>query len=796
MKHDIQLSIATGSSAKSKKWTNKKILWSEMVERLRKGHRTNVTFKEYKSANKMDQGKIKDVGGYVGGFLRQGKRSPANVAFRQLLTLDVDFAHLEFWEDFSLQYENAAVLHATHTHSDEAPRYRLIIPLDREVTPDEYSAVSRKVAGILGIELFDNTTFETNRLMFWPSTPMDREYYFKQQDGPLLSADEVLEEYEDWRDSSQWPISEAKLKNVHEGIAKQEDPGSKRGLIGAFCRSYTISEVIETYLSEHYEHAQDGRYTYKKGSTAGGLVVYDDTFAYSHHGTDPSSGTLCNVYDLVRLHKFGHLDAPQSDAKSSSAMSTLIMEDKAVKKLVASENMAAAKYDFAAAEEGAFEEEVENMEWMSDLEMNGRGEYVSSAQNLNLIFEHDPRVKHKFQHNYFDNKIYTFPGVPWRKIESPEPMKNVDFSGLRNYIETIYKIAGTLKIEDAFNLEAEKRKFHPVRDYLNSLEWDGVKRIDSLLVDYFGAPDTIYTREAIRKTLVAAVARIYNHGAKFDLVLTIVGPQGTKKSTFFSKLGKGWFSDTFLTVHGKEALEQIQGVWIMEIAELAGLRKAEVETVKHFISKQEDSFRPAYGRTTETHKRQTVFVGTTNNDDFLNDPSGNRRFIPIRVNAEGVRKDVFRDLSPEIDLIWAEAVNLYRSGEPLYMSKEAETLAQEAQREHSENDERQGPIEAFLDANLPADWHERNVAERREYLRDPLSAKGTERREVVCVAEIWCECLEMDKKDMNRYKTREINNILKSLDNWTPSHSTKNFNNYGKQKYYVRERENNRGDNS
>ena len=244
MTHDGKLNIATGASASTKIWKNKQVLWSEIVQRLSEENRTNETRKEFMSFTKPDQLRIKDVGGYVGGYLNNGRRKPENVLHRQLLTLDIDFAHLDFWIDFTLMCDNAAVLHATHKHCETSPRYRLVMPLNREATPDEYVAVARKLSGELGIELFDNTTFETNRLMFWPSNPKDIEYYFEYQDGEWLDVDKWLASYVDWRDSSSWPTAEKKIAEVHTAIKKQEDPELKKGIVGAFCRAYTIEQAI------------------------------------------------------------------------------------------------------------------------------------------------------------------------------------------------------------------------------------------------------------------------------------------------------------------------------------------------------------------------------------------------------------------------------------------------------------------------------------------------------------------------------------------------------------------------
>lgn len=796
IKFDGDLSLATGMSAKSKIWKNKKFKWSELVNRLKETNRTTETLKEFISATKEEQLKIKDVGGYVGGYLRNGRRKPENVVNRRLLTLDIDFAHKDFWEGYCLQFSNAAVLHATHKHCETSPRFRLIMPLSRECTPDEYVASARKIAGLMGIELFDKTTFETNRLMFWPSSPRDVEYYFQFQDGPWIDVDEILDSYTDWKDSSLWPTAERELNDVKASAKKQEDPENKKGIVGAFCRTYSISEAINRFLEDIYVPTDiDDRYTYSKGTTAAGLIVYDDKFAFSHHGTDPCGGKLCNAFDLVRIHKFGHLDNDETyqgqKPKSFAAMEEFAREDKAVKKIIAAENIQDAKYDFTEDLEENEAVEDEGIEWMQDLEVDSKGNYLSTSVNLNLIFANDYRLKKLFRQNDFDGKRYVFGNLPWRKVTKPEPVKNVDYSGVRNYIESIYGISGAMKVEDSMALEFEKNHYHPILDYLRALEWDKVQRLDRILIDYFGSEDCIYSREAIRKMMVGAVARVFDPGVKFDLVLTLVSQeQGTGKSSFLKALGQSWFSDTFITVQGKEAFEQLQGAWLIEMAELSGLRKADIEAIKHFISKQEDMFRPAYARTPETYPRQCVFIATTNESTFLRDPSGNRRFMPVDIHniklVDNPKLKAFLSDRILIDQIWAEAVHMYRKGETLYLSKEAEKIATVQQKLHSETDERRGLIEAYLNRLLPEDWDTLDLYERRSFLEDPLSEKGKIDRVYVCVAEIWCECLGKNKEDMDRYKTRDINDILRGMEDWDPVNSTRNFKIYGKQKYYAR----------
>jgi putative DNA primase/helicase len=793
MTHDHTIKIATAHTAHAKHWTNKSSLWSELVTRLQTPVRTKETLKEFLRMNKAEQGHIKDVGGFVGGELRGGRRSPQNVLGRTLITLDLDFATPSFWDDFTLLYENAAFLHGTHKHQSDQPRLRLIMPLDREVDTDEYQAIARQVAGVCGIELFDNTTFEVNRLMYWPSVPVDVEYYHEVQEGPFLCADEVLASYRDWRDTSLWPTSGKKLRELGDAAAKMQDPDEKSGIVGFFCRTYTISQAIDAFLSDKYSEGTEGRYTYAHGSTSSGLVVYDDKFAFSHHGTDPCSGKLVNAFDLVRIHLFGHLDSedyagPINKARSFIAMEDFARSDNNVKGTIAQERMDAIQYEF---EGETLEAEVEHdVAWMKELEADKRGAYLSSSTNINIILRKDPRLKNAFQLNEFNQKQYVCRSLPWRKITFPEPVKDVDFAGVRNYIETMYGITGAAKVKDSLTLEFERNTFHPIKDYLGGLAWDGQPRIDALLPEYFGAEDNQYTREAMRKMLVGAVSRIYRPGCKFDLVMTLVGKEGLYKSMFIDRLSNGWFSDTFLTVHGKEALEQIQGVWLVEIAELSAFRKSDAESIKHFISKREDTFRGAYKETTQTHLRQCVFFGTTNLSEFLKDPTGNRRFMPIQTRPEYVKRSLPNDFTPEeVGQVWAEALTLYHAGERLYLSAEASDIAKRAVLRHSETDERQGIIESFLDMRLPVGWESMGIYQRQAFFNDQDKGdtyEGAERT-TVCIAEIWCECLGRDRKDMTRYATREINDIMRAIPGWEQPPSPRDFPVYGKQKYYKRQ---------
>lgn len=342
LNNDRILNIALGDNRKSINWKNTSMLWSKFLERISYSEDTGESYQHYMSASKEKQDNIKDIGGFVGGKLKGKKRKASEVVSRSMLTLDADFAKDDLWDNFTMLNDYAAAIYSTHKHSNEAPRYRLIIPLARDVTPQEYEAIGRKIADDIGIDYFDDTTYQVNRLMYWPSHSTDGDVFFDKQDGKFLNPDEVLSRYDDWQDRSQWPRSSREKKDAKTFGArakKQGDPLEKDGLIGAFCRAYyPIDEAIEEFLSDVYIKCDmPNRYTYAEGSSSAGLVIYDDVFAYSNHATDPCSKKLCNAFDLVRIHKFGELDKemPEGTAVTSlpshNAMLEFAQNDKQTK---------------------------------------------------------------------------------------------------------------------------------------------------------------------------------------------------------------------------------------------------------------------------------------------------------------------------------------------------------------------------------------------------------------------------------------------------------------------------------
>ena len=588
-----KFSIATGLNRKTKIWKNTEFTWDEFVKRMSETTRTSETQGEYRNMSKSGQDEIKDVGGFVAGKLKNGTRKSGYVEKRSMLTLDADFADPDFCDTIDMFAEYTYLIYSTHKHTTEKPRLRLIIPLSRDCTADEYEAVTRKIAEGIGIDLFDDTTYQPHRLMYWPSTSIDGEYVFRHSENKLLDVDKVLQEYSDWQDCTQWAFSSRTVKNHERLIKKQEDPTAKRGVIGGFCRCYDIPKVIETFLPDVYTPCADkDRYTYVNGSTAAGLVLYENgKFAYSNHATDPCSGQLCNSFDLVRIHLFGERDSDIKDGTptvklpSYKAMQELAANDKNVRLLMFEERTNSLAEDFSEViTEG---EAKESKDWVLKLSINGKGEYESTIDNAKLIISNDAKLKGKLAFNTFSTRYMALNSLPWDDTKEAREWTDTDDAGLRHYIEKTYGIKSKASITDAWTLVSQENKFHPVHDYLESLEWDGEKRAESLFIDYLGAEDNPYTRACTRKILAAAVRRIYQPGVKFDNMLVLVGIQGCGKSQIIKRLGKDWFSDTLTTVQGKEAYEQIQGFWIIEIAELSAMRKNEVEAVKQLTAKSQ-----------------------------------------------------------------------------------------------------------------------------------------------------------------------------------------------------------------
>ena len=773
------MKIAYGNSRMEKRWKNSDISWEDFCRRVSTTQITTETVEEYRKMPKPEQDNIKDVGGFVAGHLRGGRRKAGTVLCRSMLTLDMDHGTPGMLETLSMLNPHEMCIYSTHKHTPEAPRLRLIMPLKREVTEDEYPAIARKVAQEIGMDFFDDTTYQPHRLMYWPSTSKNGEYVFRVLAGDVLDPDYYLGLYDDWRDASTWPVSSRESEAVKKSAKQQADPLTKAGVVGTFCRTYTVREAIGKFLDDVYEpSAMEGRYDYIPADSSAGVIIIDEKFSYSFHATDPACGLLLNAFDVVRVHKF-----PDDDPKKSfNAMAEFAVSDKNVRLRIFEEKQQAAAEDFDEGDPDA---------WKKLLQYEKRStELKNNLHNITLIMEHDVNLK-GIVFNQLADGMEIIGKVPW-----PHPAKfwrDADDAQLICYVDSVYGTFSSRNYDIAVTKVVDDRSYHPIREFFESLpEWDGIKRMDTLLIDYLGAEDTPYVRAVTRKELCAAYVRVYNPGTKFDSMIVLNGDQGIGKSTLISKLGGEWYSDSLniSDMNDKTAAEKLQGYWIMEIGELAGMRKADLDKVKAFISRQDDKYRASFGRRVTPHPRQCVFFGTTNSQDgYLRDITGNRRYWNVKVPGNGRYRPWELD-EDTVKQVWAEAAFYAKAGEKLYLPPELELYARDEQRAAMERDDREGLVQEYLDMLLPEDWNAMDLYRRREYVReidDPTRPAGSVRRMEVSNMEIWCECFGKPKEDMRPADSFAIAAIMERIDGWGRTGKARTLPIYGKQRTYSRE---------
>ena len=780
-----KLVISTGATRTAKKAKQSRLSWPMLVEKMREPVRTNERYAEYLKLPKSEQDAIKDVGWFVGGRLRDGVRKKDHLETRDLVTLDIDFAGGDWDFDLDESYgEYAFALYTTHKHNNDSPRLRLVFPLSRSVTADEYPAIARMVASLWDVEVFDDTTYQASRVMYWPSCSTDADYQFIENDGAFLDPDDVLAMYDDWTDVASWPVSIRQGRAIETGVEKAADPLLKRGPIGDFCRAFPVSVAIETFLSHVYAPSttSEGRYTYTGGSTSNGVILYnDDRFLYSNHGTDPAGGRSVNAFDAVRIHQYGHLDENSEDVKGSKLASFKAMVDfvnrddtvaearienlfddwdeKSGTENDAETPAASDPKNFVGFEVGGLVEFTDDdREALKALDRNEDGSPKNHISNAILILRHDKRLKGAVAWNEFAQDFVQVRDLPGFKVidrVNGDLWQDVQDSFLTAYIHKRYdiEIPSSRMINTLNNIGGEN-SFHPVRDYLRGLVWDGKPRLDTLLIDHFKAEDSAYTRAVTRKTFTAAAARIFEPGIKFDNMLILEGVQGVGKSSFFRDMAQNWFTDS-VGNFGKDSVENLKGKWLAEVGELSIFKKAEVEHIKAFLSRQVDRIREAYARRSTDFPRQSICIGSTNETgDYLKDDE-NRRFWPVRCHVS----EFVQTMSPEtIAQFWAEAMTAYKAGEPLFLDDAAivdEAKAQQAERQS----DRDVLVElaAWLDRPTDDDFEDEDDAVLRE---------------TVTVQEIWSGFYDGRGKPNNADRA-QIRKLMKLSKGWSDDASSR-----------------------
>ena len=770
------LAIAYGNNRQAKTWVNKTIQFDDLKERLKTTIRTTESAEEYAKMSRAQRDAAKDHGGFVTGVLKGGRRKIDTVEVRSMLALDGDRIDRAFLDNYETICPYTSALYTTHSSTNDNPRVRLVVPLTRDVTPEEFVAVSRYLADMLGIDYFDECSYQPNQLMYWPSTPANGTFVYKETDGGWLDPDDILSKHPEWTDPTRLPTSSRESKANTVAQQKVQDPLAKEGVVGLFNRAYyPITKALEAFLSDVYEPTDnENRWHLITSGSMAGVEIKEDKFIYSHHAKDPAYLKLCNAFDIVRTHRFGDMD----NKASYKAMCDFAMQQDDVKMLAAAEKMADAQTDFT---------DGEDTDWMKKLQYEPRSTVLkNNLHNITLILQNDPLLQNIVFNQQLDG-MEIKGAVPWQ--HPSKYWRDADDAQLISYVDSHYGTFSQRNYQIAVTKVSDDRSYHPIREYLDALpEWDKIPRVDTLLIDYLGAEDNAYVRAVTRKTLCAAVRRVQEPGVKFDTMLVLNGPQGIGKSTLISRLAGEWFSDSLNLgdTKDKTAAEKLQGYWILEIGELAGLRKAEVETLRSFLSRQNDIYRAAFGRRATPHPRQCIFFGTTNAESgYLRDTTGNRRFWPVKTPGGG-SKHSWDITAEEIEQIWAEVLVYVKAGEKLHLAADIESLAKEEQREALESDEREGLVRDFLETLLPENWDSMDLFERRSFLSgvSNIGAKGTVRRTRVCNMEIWCELFGKDQGNLGRAESNTLAAMLTKLG-WIRQEKKERVKLYGPQVVFV-----------
>jgi putative DNA primase/helicase len=750
---DTTFHIARAPKRNSKRWSRGRVSWGEICSWLD------------------DPADVKEAGNYLLGELSSNIRGRHTIVSRGVLTLDADAADPGLPDLVELALPVAVAMHTTYSSAPDNLRLRMLLPLSRPATPEEYEALADLVMDKLGRAQFDEGSREAARYMFMPATTNPDWYRRWVLDGDPLDVDAWLATWD--RDLSS--RSTPKLT--------KRDPYSLAGVVGAFNRAYSIQEAIDAY-DLPYEPVDD-RWHLVGATAEAGVNLVSDGVVYSHHASDPAGGQACTAFDLVRLHRFADLDAvvpedtPIQKLPSHAAMMELAASDpRVVAELV--------NVDFdALTGDMDMDGDVPDDRWRMNLQMNPRnGTLRDVIGNWDLIKANDPA----FAGLYFNEltmAIETDTDMPWRVIDKGGPIFGAaDRAALAHYIEREYGIRPLrYLLDELVTTKAMERRVNPVRDYLLGLTWDGTPRVETCLP---GVRPTAWTRLVARKCITAAVARMFEPGIKWDHTLVLYGDEGLGKSYWIEKLSRG-YAATLGRIDNKDTLLTMQRSWIMVADEGYSLRKADSDAQKEFLTRTEDVFRMPYDREPMVHPRHCVIWSTTNDEVFLRRQEGNRRFLIVQCEDPVD----FTELTDEyIDQIWAEAVHLYRAGERLYLDGEQAVEARHQRERFTEEDVLGGFLQGFLDTPVPEDWEERSPESRilwRTTAGSELSAVGTKKLERVCAAEIWIEALGGRWANQRRTDLLEISTALKKIPGWRQLPGRHHVPNYGPQVVFVRD---------
>jgi predicted P-loop ATPase len=771
-----KFNIVTAPRRDSRHWKNGTISWDEILGWM-VAPRTK-----------------KDSGSYVLGLLdkteakHSGNDKPCigvhrrkqAVVSRSMLALDVDSPA----DDFLLSLAMLGVRlvwHTTHSSRPDKPRYRVLIPLDRDVDPGEYQLAVMAVMDRVGEESFDQGSTQPERYMFRPAAEHPDWFSWGEIQGPVAEADGLVSAAPD--------LSTLPVPAVPK--AKQS-PFDMPGVLGAFNRAYTDLDDLSKEYDLPYVSVGSDRWALAGTDSAAGMGAVTDGLWFSHHANDPAGGRAATAFDLVRTHRYGHLDdeakpgTPINRMPSHLEMLKCAQSDvRVVMEVVGQDFGPAASQELAANDDDDDPQPAPPVDWRSGLQISSSGQIRDTIGNWDLISHHDS-VLQSLRYNVFTLGMESDSDLPWRAtdVHAGGPLfSENDRLALADYIERTYTIRPMRgRIDSLVAAQGAARRHDPVKSYLENLpEWDGRSRLEECLP---GVRPTEYTRLVARKSMVAAVARVMDPGVKWDHSLVLYGDEGLGKSYWIDKMAQG-FTATLGRVDQKDTLIVMHRSWIVVADEGHSMKKADADQLKEFLTRRHDVFRMPYDRQANEYPRRNVIWSTTNDEIFLRRQQGNRRFLIVHCQD----KVDFSLLTDEyIDQVWAEAVAAYRGGELLFLEGEQAALAASERERFTEEDHTSGIAQEFLDMLVPADWDDLGPYGRQDWYRDHQQgmAQGVVQQERTCALQIWTEALGNDKGRAGKADLRQIHETLKELPGWRKLPGRHRVPGYGPQQTYER----------
>lgn len=811
---DLVLKFGVQPGTGRSKVKNVTMPWGEFVKKLSQSYTIPLTMEEYRALSRDQQAAHKNANGhFVGAAFEGGKRGKTNTLERQMLTFDIDNGTPELLDQLLTGRTGLGareyVVASTLSHGGDKIKLRVIVPLLELLPRDDFEPLARLVAKLIdpAMTAIDKVSFRLAQFMYWPAHCADVTPVFHHQRGPLVEPGAVLATWD--RNYLTLPRLEAEDPTVRPGGVIKAPSGEKPGIMGALNRLYRIGEGVELFLADIYEVSErDGlgeatRFTFLAGTTTNGAQAFEDGYFHSHQSSDPACDQNVHLFDLIALHRYGHLDKNVTeDTRPMDRPSFKAMRDEWIPENAPEVMAEVVRSNYAGVlDDDVYFEDNDHEDWLAKLDVSKNGLIKNTLTNLIDILKHDHHFKGAFALNEFTKTECLVKPLHEPRLNMDIKLGREGYKKLTDDTDAAVRqlleakrgddlpgyglIVSDRNLKAAITRVSNMQAFHPIRDWLDSLPaWDGVSRLSRLWSRACGTRDTPYYRLTASNFLAGAVARIYEPGCKFDFLPVLIGPQGILKSTLVQVLASpAWYGETEGHFDNKQKqIEAASGKWFLEMGEMVHFTRAkDDESIKMMLSGQVDSARLAYDKRSDDHPRQFVFIGTTNREQFLRE--FHRRVWPIVCNGDIDIKWVHANRAK----LFAEAIHVFREAVanrldadeplPLHLPKGSEAEVEHAamQGEHrmvDEVDMMLGMAQAYLDGETAA--------------ADTFDGKPV-RHELTCGADLLENAFGVKGQVYDRRAHLTMNEVLRRLaPEWVPTGRVEPIGGHGRQRTYRR----------